>query len=146
MNKSQNAQPGRIRIEANHLDAALRTFPETIAVPPATPPVIWPPDTSPKVVILSVHSATDNVPPDPTAPLTSTADVAIENNGASRIRLRTENFPLEGVVEVRVARKWGTASWVRAYYESGNQAEAFWRATNTFVRGYSTLQARATAP
>ena len=60
--------------------------------------------------------------------------------------METKNFPIEGVVQVRAAQKWGSAAWVRALYVSGNQAGALWRATNTFVKGYTTLQARATAP
>lgn len=71
----------------------------------------------------------------------------MQSNLPSLIRLRTENFPLEGIVQVRVAHKWSPyVSWVRAHYESGNEAEAFWRVTNGFSVGYSTLQARATAP
>ncbi len=38
-----------------------------------------------------------------------------------------------------------TARWISAIYVSGNQATVQWRATNTFVKGYTTLQARATA-
>jgi hypothetical protein len=85
-------------------------------------------------------------PADPTAPLVSSADVAIQNDAPAVIMLETENFPIEGVVQVRAAKKWGTASWIPASYVSGNQAQALWRATNTFVKGYTTLQARATAP
>ena len=85
-------------------------------------------------------------PVDPTAPLVSSADVAIQNDSPSVIMLETQNFPIEGVVQVHAAQKWGTASWIRAWYVSGNQASAQWRATNTFVKGYTTLQARATAP
>ena len=135
---------GRIRIESPVLAASLRTYPETIAVPPATPPLIWPPDVAPKVRVVSVD--TFAAPADPTAPLVSSADVAIQNDTPAVIMLETSNFPIEGIVQVRAAQKWGTASWIRAYYVSGNQATAQWRATNTFVKGYTTLQARATAP
>ena len=135
---------GRIRIESPVLAASLRTYPETIAVPPATPPLIWPPDVAPKVRVVSVD--TFGAPADPTAPLVSSADVAIQNDTPAVIMLETSNFPIEGIVQVRAAQKWGTASWIRAYYVSGNQATAQWRATNTFVKGYTTLQARATAP
>ena len=135
---------GRVRIESPVLAASLRTYPETIAVPPATPPLIWPPDVAPKVRVVSVD--TFGAPADPTAPLVSSADVAIQNDTPAVIMLETSNFPIEGIVQVRAAQKWGTASWIRAYYVSGNQATAQWRATNTFVKGYTTLQARATAP
>ena len=141
---SNGGDPGRIRIESPVLSSALRTYPETIAVPPATPPLIWPPAGAPTVRVVSV--ATIAAPADPTAPLVSSADVAIQNDSPSVIMLETQNFPIEGVVQVRAAQKWGSASWINASYVSGNQASAQWRATNTFVKGYTTLQARATAP
>lgn len=137
-------EAGRIRIESPVLAASLRTYPETIAVPPSTPPQIWPPETTPTVRILSVD--TFAAPDDPTAPLVSSADVAIQNNSPAVVMLETKNFPIEGIVQVRAAQKWGSASWIRAWYVSGDQATAQWRATNTFVKGYTTLQARATAP
>jgi hypothetical protein len=135
---------GRVRIEANTLATSLRTSPETIRVSPATPPLIWAPEAAPTVSIVAV--STNATPADPTAPLVSNADVAIEINAATTITLETRNFPIEGVVEVRATQKWGGASWIRAWYVSGDQATAQWRATNTFVKGYTTLQARATAP
>jgi hypothetical protein len=135
---------GRVRIEASALAASLRTFPETIAVPPANPPLIWPPDGAPKVRIVNVD--TFATPAEPTAPLVSSADVAIQNDNPAVVLLETREFPIEGVVDLRVSQKWGAASWVRCSYVSGNQAQATWRAQITFVKGYTTLQARATAP
>jgi len=135
---------GRLRIEANSLAASLRNSPDTIAIPPASPPVIWPSDSAPTVRIVSVDSL--SVPGDPTAPLISSADVAMQNNNPAVIVMETKNFPIEGLVQVRAAQKWGSASWKTAVYVSGNQAQALWRTTNTFVKGYTTLQARATAP
>jgi hypothetical protein len=136
---------GRIRIESPVLAASLRTCPETIAVAPATPPLIWAPvETTPTVRVVSVD--TFAAPADPTAPLVSNADVAIQNDSPAVVMLETKNFPIEGSVEVRAAQKWGTASWIKAWYAGGDQATAQWRATNTFVKGYTTLQARATAP
>jgi hypothetical protein len=140
-----SGEAGRIRIESPVLAASLRTYPETIAVPPATPPLIWAPEqTTPTVRVVSVD--TFAAPADPTAPLVSSADVAIQNDLPAVVMLETKNFPIEGVVQVRAAQKWGSASWIRAWYVSGDQATAQWRATNTFVKGYTTLQARATAP
>lgn len=135
---------GRIRIEANALAASLRTYPETIAVPPATPPLIWPPEAAPRVRIVSVDSL--EAPNDPTAPLVSQADIALQSDQPVIITLETINFPIEGIVQLRTAQKWGGSEWKKAAYVSGNQAQAFWRTTNTFVKGYTTLQARATAP
>ncbi len=137
-------QDGRVRIEANALAASVRTYPETIAVPPASPPIIWPPEVAPTIRIVMIAEAT--VPVDPTAPLVSSADIAIQKDTPAVIILETLNFPIEGVVQVRAAQKWGGYQWVNATYASGNQAQALWRATNTFVKGYTTLQARATAP
>lgn len=138
------SEAGRIRIESPVLAASLRTYPETIAAPPSNPPAIWPPGSMPSVKILSVDTIAP--PADPTAPLTSSSDVAIYNNDAAVVVLETSNFQIEGVVQVRVAQKWGAATWVTATYDKGNQASATWRASITFVKGYTTLQARATAP
>ena len=115
-----------------------------IAVAPATPPLIWPPAAAPTVRIVSVD--TFAAPADPTAPLFSSADVAIENDSPAVITLETLHFPLEGSVQVRVAQKWGWVTWIPASFVTGTQDQATWRATNTFVKGYTTLQARATAP
>ena len=101
-------------------------------------------ETTPTVRVVSV--GTFAAPADPTAPLVSSADVAIQNDLPAVVMLETKNFPIEGVVQVRAAQKWGTAAWICAWYVSGDQATAQWRATNTFVKGYTTLQARATAP
>lgn len=79
-------------------------------------------------------------------PLVASADIAIQNDNPAVILLETRNFPIEGAVEVRVAQKWGAAAWQRAVRASGNQTLATWRLTNTMVKGYTTLQARATAP
>lgn len=136
--------PGRIRIETGSLSPTIRTSPETIAVPPSVPPMIWPPDAAPKVRIVSVNSIA--TPVDPSAPLVSHADVAIQNDSSVTVTLETRDFPIEGSVQLRVAQKWGVGAWLNASYVSGNQASATWQAQTTFVKGYSTLQARATAP
>jgi len=135
---------GRIRIETLALARSVLTFPETIAVPPATPPIIWLPGNAPKVRIVSVDGIAS--PADPTAPLISSADIAIENDGPVNIVLETRNFPIEGDVSVRAAQKRAGAAWIKAQYVSGNQSLATWQITTTFVKGYTTLQARATAP
>jgi len=126
------------------LDSSLRTFPETIAVRPASPPILWPPANAPTVRIVSVDAV--DSPADPTAPLATSADIAIQNNDPVEIILETRNFPIEGVVEVRVAAKFGNYSWQRATNVSGNQTLATWRVTTALTKGFTTLQARATAP
>lgn len=135
---------GRIRIETLQLDPSLRTFPETIGVPPENPPVLWPPETAPKVRILSVDSI--STPADPTAPLVSSADVGMQNENPVVVVVETRDFPIEGIVQVRSAQKWGPAQWLTAVLATGTHAQATWHLTNTFVKGYTTLQARATAP
>ena len=143
--------PGRTRIQTDYLAPSLRVYPETIAATNTIPPQIWPPETTPTVRIVSVGpdastNASVFVPADPTAPLVSSADVAIENEAQAVITLETKNLPIEGVVQVRAASKWGGASWVNASYASGDRARATWLAPYTFPKGYTTLQARATAP
>jgi hypothetical protein len=53
---------------------------------------------------------------------------------------------LEGVVDVWWTAKFGGRSSHRATYVSGDFARALWKFTTTFPDGFSTLQARATAP
>jgi hypothetical protein len=136
--------PGRTRIQADYLAPSLRVYPETVAVRNSGPPVIWPPEATPSVRIVSVDASA--TPEDPTAPLVSNANVAIENDALAVIVIETRNFPLEGVVQVRASYKWGGANWVQAAYMEGNMALARWRLSYTFPKGYTTLQARAIAP
>jgi hypothetical protein len=135
---------GRIRLEALSTVSGIRTAPETVIVKPENPPIIWLPDNAPRVRIVSVDAV--DAPLDPTAPLRTSADVAIQNDSKVVVVLETRNLPLEGDVSVRFAQKWGSAQWLRAAYTSGDASEATWVVTNTFVKGYTTLQARATAP
>lgn len=139
----EEGSEGRIRIEANNF-SEVGTFPETVAVPTANPPLIFPPANAATVRIVSVSNSP--APADPTAPLQSTSDIAIQNNGPVTITLQTTNFPLEGVVQVRVAEKFGNASYFTATNTGGNIASATWELSRTFADGFTTLQARATAP
>ena len=139
-----NAGAGRIRLETNLLATSLRTFPETIGVPPADPPVLWLPDNAPSVRILSVDGVAS--PEDPRAPLVSAADIAIENDAPVDILIETKNFPVEGVVQLRWAYKYGWAGWLTATLEGGDATQATWKVTTAFIPGFTTLQARITAP
>ena len=135
---------GRIRIETGTLAPTLHTYPETIKVSPSIPPVMWPSDSGPKVRIVSVDAFA--APPEPTAPLSSSADIAIQNDDEVIVTVESTNFPTEGTVQVRVAQKWGGGEWKTAEHPVGDQARATWTAKVKFVKGYTTLQARATAP
>ncbi|MFN0080514.1 MAG: hypothetical protein ACKVY0_28945 [Prosthecobacter sp.] len=136
---------GRIRLEANSVSGTLVTQPQTIAVPPATPPVIWPGNTAPTVKVVSVD--TSAAPAVPTAPLDLTADIGISTNGATTVLLQTTNFPTTGLVQVRSAGKFANnATWTTAAFQSGDVTSATWTATVTFPTGFTTLQARATVP
>lgn len=135
---------GRIRIEANSLSTTLRTFPETIGVPPANPPIIWPAANAPKARVVSVDAV--NAPTDPTSPLVAAADVAIQNNNPVNIDIETRDFPIEGVVQLAVIPKFGNRSWLPATRISGDINVATWRVTTTLPQGFVTLQARATQP
>ncbi len=81
---------GRIRLEAPSLSPTITMSPETIAVVPNSPPTIWPPDNSPKVRVLRADGV--DSPADPTAPLSRTADIALQNGSASEIILETISF------------------------------------------------------
>ena len=135
---------GRIRIETPALAATVRTAPETVAVAPAVVPILWPADDAPTVRVLTV----DNVaaPLDPTAPLISSADLGIQNNGTVQVILETKNFPVQGVVQVRSVQKYGPAEWVTAARGTGDFAKSSWVANVTFAPGFTTLQARVTVP
>ena len=135
---------GRIRLEANSVSGNVVTLPQTIAVAPATPPTIWPGNDAPTVKITNVDSSA--APAVPTAPLDLAADVGVSTNGASTVTIQTTNFPINGVVQVRAAPKFGTAAWTTAVFQSGDATSANWTATVTFPTGFTTLQARATVP
>jgi len=140
----QGRSEGRIRVETVSFSPTITMFPETVAVAPADPPLLFPPANAPSVRIISVDALL--APADPTAPLQATSDVAIQNNGSVKIVLQTENFPIEGVVQVRVAEKFGNAQWVNATNTAGDINSASWEVFHTFDDGFTTLQARATAP
>lgn len=135
---------GRIRIEANSISQNILSSPETIAVPPADPPIIWPADNAPSVRIASVSGI--NSPADPTAPLVNQADIAIATNGAVAVVVETKNFPVSGLVQLRYAYKYGDAYWVSVPYQGGTFTQATWSVDLTLNGGFSTLQARATVP
>lgn len=136
---------GRIRLEANTVSGSLVTLPQTIAVPPATPPVIWPGNDAPTVKVVAVDAVA--APAVPTAPLDLAADIGISTSGATTVTLQTTNFPTTGLVQVRSTPKFGAAAtWTTATFQSGDTTSATWTATLTFPTGFTTLQARATLP
>ena len=140
------AATGRTRIEANTLSATIATTPSTIAVAPGTTPTIFQANTSPTVRIASVDGV--NSPADPTAPLISSADIAIQKNTPVTIVLETRNFATAGaVVAVRIANKFGAATSLNATLDGGGTSTlSTWRISTTLAPGFVTLQARATAP
>lgn len=140
------ATSGRTRIEANSLAPTVTSTPSTIAVAPGTTPIIFQSANSPTVKIVSVDGI--NSPADPTAPLVSSADIAIQKNTPVTIVLETRNFATAGaVVSVRVANKYGGAGWYNATLDNGGTSVlSTWRVSTTLAPGFVTLQARATAP
>lgn len=135
---------GRIRIESASLSPALLTSPETIGVPPANPPVIWPAANAPIAKVVSVDAV--NAPLDPRAPLVAGADVAIQNSNQVAILIETQNFPIEGVVQLNITPKFGNRTTLNATRLSGDITSATWRVQTTLPQGFVTLQARATQP
>lgn len=136
---------GRIRIEGS-LSSNLLTVPETIGVPPANPPIIWPAANAPKARVLSVDNTPPKDPLDPRAPLIAAADIAIQNNAPVNILIETRDFPIEGVVQLAVIPKFSPRSWLTATRISGDINLATWRVTTGLPQGFVTLQARATQP
>jgi hypothetical protein len=134
---------GRIRIEGS-LASTLTTSPQVIGVPAANPPIIWPATNAPKVRVISVDAGV--APVDPRSPVVATADVAIQNNSPVNILIETQNFPIEGVVQLFVIPKFGYRTMLNATRISGNITQATWRVTTTLPQGFVTLQPRATQP
>ena len=127
------------------MSGSVVTLPQTIAVPPAVPPTIWPGNDAPTVKVVAVDAS--SAPAVPTAPLDLSADIGISTNGATAVTIQTTNFPTTGLVEVRSAPKFGAAAvWTTAVYQSGDATSATWTATISFPSGFTTLQARATLP
>jgi hypothetical protein len=135
---------GRVRIETPLLATTLITYPETVAVPPSAPPVIWPPANAPTVRIVSIDGIA--APADPMAPMQASADVVIQNNSPVAIVIATTNFPIEGVVQLRIARKFSVSQLLTAAYVSGDLNAATWSVSTTLTDGFSGMQARATSP
>ena len=136
---------GRIRVETKSpMSTDLKTFPETIGVPPADPPILWPAANAPKARIVSVDAVA--APEDPTSPVVAAADLAIQNNEPVNILIETKDFPIEGVVQLAVIPKFGGRSWMTATRVSGDITKATWRVITSLPQGFVTLQARATQP
>ena len=138
---------GRLRIESNALSATVTTSPSTIRVAPGPTPTIFQSNTSPVVRVASVDAV--NAPADPLAPLDTSADIAIQKNTPVTVVLETRNFATAGaVVSVRITQKFGTYTTVNATLDSGGTTTlSTWRVNNvTIAPGFTTLQARATAP
>ena len=143
-NNVEGAGVGRVRIETGTLSPALRTSPETIGTPPATPPIIWPAANAPKARVVSVDAVT--APTDPKSPLVAAADVAIQNNAPVNILIETRDFPIEGVVQLSIIPKFSKRRSVTATRISGDINLATWRVTTALPQGFVVLQARATQP
>ena len=142
---SQTSGTGRIRVETNMLSTMLDISPPTIGVAPGVSPTIFQSASAPTVRIVSIDGVP--TPLDPTAPLISSADVAIEKNTPVTIVIETRNFATAGgVVSIRQSGKFGPVNVVNATFASGNSTLALWQATMTLPPGFATMQARATAP
>ena len=141
---------GFVRLEANRLLGAPRSRPDTVVVPPANPPVIWPAATAPTARIVSVGGVATKA--DPRAPLTPSPegpDAQIQSLDQVRILIETRNF--NPVPQARVVlgidsnlapRKDITATLV----EGGTFALAQWEVVTTLPQGYSTMIVNAVGP
>jgi len=147
---------GRIRIEANFQRLTNPSFADWLAPKPGDPPVIWPGPDAPKARIVSIGAITGPAtnaayaimptPTEPLAPLNGNPDLLIQTSSAVDIFVETQNFPVEGVVNVRVIPKYTDAWWTGASLVSGNYSKALWKATATLGATYTTLQVRAYVP
>jgi hypothetical protein len=72
--------------------------------------------------------------------------VAIQNSNQVNILIQTENFPIEGVVQLNITPKFGNRTTLNAIRLTGDITSATWRVQTTLPQGFVTLQARATQP
>lgn len=141
---AHSVNTGRIRIETASLSTAITMTPETVAVPPADPPVLWPGMGAPTVRVVSVGGQV--APVDPTAPMQAASDVGIASSTAVQVVIETTNFPPSGVVEVRRSPKFGNSVWTTLTHSDGDFVQSTWTANVAFPGGFTALQARATVP
>ena len=139
---SEGADFGRIRLEANSFSGGLVTNPSTIIVPPDNPPLIWPPENSPTVNIISIEG--QSVQGDPRAEIVPNADIQKLNSDLSEVILETKNFLTTSTVTVRVIPKFADSFSVDAVHVNGDESLSTWSAMIPLPQSdFAVIQAHA---
>lgn len=138
----ETGSPGRIRIEANHFEASLTLIPETIVVPPANPPRIWPETDFPKARVVSVDAVA--VPADPRSDLAPTgADLTLQTTGPREVVVETRNMATTASVKVMLIPLRGRPVVVDAVHQAGDVTLSTWTAQVDIPTGFAAVQAVA---
>lgn len=146
-----SASVGRIRIERAASSNTLQITPDPSVVPIAqgSTALVWPPNNSPEVRIVSVGGV--NAPTDPRASFGSEgADVALAQTATTPVVIETTNVENASVVQIRVTpRSNADATVVTATVSSTVSTTPLvlrWTANLPVNVGYSALQVKVVRP
>ena len=143
---AQSATLGRIRLETLLYAGTVTTYPFTAVVPPDEPVMLWPPDNSPQVRVVSIGG--QPAPADPGASLSPPGgDVNIGNSGSVQVLIEGRNLATNATMTVRVTPTVGNPATVNAVRTSGDFTLSQWSATVSIAPStYAAIQVRAVGP
>ncbi|HEY3267838.1 MAG TPA: hypothetical protein VGM37_12985 [Armatimonadota bacterium] len=118
---------GRIRVEANTIDPALRMTPVGSGGRPGAAATLWPPETAPSTRVVSVGG--EAMPADPHAQFNAAADVFPDVLAAVMpVVIETKNVPTTATVNLRIVSPGADAQMIKATFTSGDANTALWTA------------------
>lgn len=142
---SSNGGAGRIRIEANAVTFTGASQPVASIAVPASPPLIWPPDTAPTIRITKVGEV--DAPADPSASFDfPNQDVTLSTITPVSVRIEAQNMPTDWTVVLRVVPRVGQDFRTNAALVSGDASSSVWEAQINAPVGFAALQVRASKP
>jgi hypothetical protein len=152
-----NAEHGRIRIEANEVSAGFSSSPvfsrEFVDPHPA---VIWPEDiptedlpgaAAPTLRVVSIDGSP--VPDEPKSLFHGLGDVLLATTESIEVIIEATHIPTDWNVVVRIVRRADESVEVAAVFDSGTVTESTWIATlapGDIPADYAAIQARASQP
>ncbi len=142
---SASGDAGRIRLEANTVTFSGASQPVASIATPASPPLIWPPQTAPTIKIVKVGE--QDVSDDPNASFSfPEQDVTLSTTTAVSVRIAASNMPTDWNVVLRVVPRVGQDFTAAATLVSGNEVASEWEAQINPPVGFAALQVRANKP
>ncbi len=142
---NSNGGAGRIRIEANSVTFTGASQPVASVAVPASPPLIWPPDTAPTIRITKVGDV--DAPADPSASFDfPNQDVTLATTTPVSVRIAAQNMPTDWTVVLRVVPRVGQDFRTNAALVSGDASSSVWEAQINAPVGFAALQVRASKP